>query len=61
MTRNQVERIIAVFLFVAVLIAFSYADEESKKIRKLYTTSAPVKDTRLAFKTSTLPKRLNAY
>lgn len=50
MNQAQLERYIAVFLFVAVLIAFSYAEEESKKIRKLYTKDTPAKDTRIALK-----------
>jgi len=52
MKRTQLEKYIAVFLFVAVLVAFSYAEEESKKIRKLYTKETPAKDARIALKAS---------
>jgi len=55
MKQTQLERNIAVFLFVAVLIAFSYAEEESKKIRTLYTKANPTKDTQVASKTPSNP------
>lgn len=38
MSKTKIEKCIAAFLFIAVVIAFSYAEEESKKIQKLYTT-----------------------
>lgn len=55
MKQTQLERNIAVFLFVAVLIAFSYAEEESKKIRTLYTKVNPTKDAQVASKTPSNP------
>jgi hypothetical protein len=39
MTKTRFERYFAVLLFVAVVIAFSFAEKESKKIQPLYTTT----------------------
>jgi hypothetical protein len=50
MNKSQLERSIAIFLFITVLIAFSYAEEESKKIQKLYTTKSPQNSTPQAIK-----------
>lgn len=55
MKRTQLEQYIAIFLFIAVLLFFSYAEEESKKIRKLYTKETPAKETRLALKPAHVP------
>jgi hypothetical protein len=55
MKQAQLERYIALFLFVTVLIAFSYAEEESKKIQKLYTKDTPAKDTQIALKVALAP------
>ena len=37
MKQARLEKGIVVFLFIAVLVAFSFAEQESKKIQKLYT------------------------
>ena len=37
MKQARLEKNMVVVLFIAVLIAFSFAEQESKKIRKLYT------------------------
>lgn len=49
MTKTRFERYFAVLLFVAVVIAFSLAEKESKKIQQLYTTR-PHGSTPLAIK-----------
>lgn len=51
MKQTQLERYIALFLFAATLIFFSYAEEESKKIKKLYTKTPPNSHARIALKT----------
>ncbi len=38
MNRKIAERNIAVLLFVFVLVLFSLADKDSKKLKQLYTT-----------------------
>lgn len=50
MNKTQLETNIAIFLFIAVLVAFSFAEEESKKLQKLYTTNKPKSDSPLAIK-----------
>lgn len=37
MEKAKVERIAVVFLFVLVLVVFSFAERDSKKLDKLYT------------------------
>ena len=37
MKQARLEKNIVIVLFIAVLIAFSFAEQESKKIQKLYT------------------------
>ena len=37
MEKAKVERIVVVFLFVMVLVVFSFAERDSKKLDKLYT------------------------
>ncbi|ANE50491.1 hypothetical protein [Flavisolibacter tropicus] len=50
MTKSQLEKYIAAFLFIAVVIAFSYAEKESKKIQVLYTATKLHNNTPLAIK-----------
>ena len=50
MTKSQLEKYIAAFLFIAVVIAFSYAEKESKKIQGLYTATKLQNKTPLAIK-----------
>jgi hypothetical protein len=38
MNRKVVERNIAVLLFVFVMVLFSLADKDSRKLKQLYTT-----------------------
>lgn len=40
MEKAKVERIVVVFLFVLVLVVFSFAERDSKKLDKLYTNVA---------------------
>ena len=40
MEKAKVERIAVVFLFVLVLVVFSFAERDSKKLDKLYTNVA---------------------
>jgi hypothetical protein len=37
MKQARLEKNMVVVLFIAVLVAFSFAEQESKKIQKLYT------------------------
>lgn len=39
MNKKGLERNIAVFLFVLVLVAFSFAERDSKKLERLYTSA----------------------
>jgi len=39
MIKKRIERNIVVLLFVLVLIIFSFAERDSKKLEKLYTTA----------------------
>jgi hypothetical protein len=56
MTKTRLEKYIAIFLFIAVVIAFSFAEEESKKIQKLYTTVKPHNNIPLALKSTSFSK-----
>lgn len=47
MKRVLVERTLVVVLFVLVLIVFSFAERDSKKLERLYTTHAIKKDARM--------------
>ena len=42
MEKAKVERIAVVFLFVLVLVVFSLAERDSKKLDKLYTNAPAV-------------------
>lgn len=39
MTRKGLERKLVVLLFVMVLVVFSFAERDSKKLERLYTTA----------------------
>ena len=39
MNKKGIERNIVVLLFVLVLVVFSFAERDSRKLEKLYTTS----------------------
>ena len=39
MNRKGIENILVVFLFVMVLVVFSFAQEDSKKLDRIYKTS----------------------
>lgn len=54
MTKSQLEKYIAAFLFIAVVIAFSFAEQESKKIQKLYTETKPQNTSPLALKPTSI-------
>ncbi|HUC83055.1 MAG TPA: hypothetical protein VMR70_19255 [Flavisolibacter sp.] len=43
MNKKGIERNIIALLFVLVLIAFSFAQRDSQKLEKLYTTAATLK------------------
>lgn len=43
MNKKGIERNIVVLLFVLVLIVFSFAERDSKKIERLYTTAQLLK------------------
>lgn len=49
MKKSVVERNFAALLFVVVLITFSFAERDSKKIEKIYTTTALIKKTGVEF------------
>ena len=50
MNKAAVERKLVVVLFVLVLVAFSFAQRDTKKLEKLYTTYKSTED-KLALKT----------
>jgi hypothetical protein len=39
MNRNSIENVLVIFLFVMVLVVFSFAQKDSKKLDRLYNTS----------------------
>ena len=43
MTKKGIERNLVVLLFVLVLVVFSFAERDSKKIERLYTTAQLLK------------------
>jgi hypothetical protein len=43
------EKNIVVILFIVVLIAFSFAERDSKKLEKLYTGSDYIKNSSISF------------
>lgn len=43
MNKKGLERNIAVLLFVLVLVVFSFAERDSKKLERLYTTAQLLK------------------
>lgn len=45
MNKKGIERGIVVFLFVLVLVVFSLAERDSKKIERLYTTAQLLKNS----------------
>ncbi len=45
MTKQGLERGLVAFLFVMVLVVFSFAERDSKKIERLYTTAQALKKT----------------
>jgi hypothetical protein len=45
MTKKGIERNIVVLLFVLVLVIFSFAERDSRKLEKLYTTAQLLKKT----------------
>ena len=45
MNKKGIERNIVVLLFVLVLIVFSFAERDSKKLERLYTTAQLLKQS----------------
>jgi hypothetical protein len=45
MTKKGLERGLVAFLFVMVFVVFSFAERDSKKIERLYTTAQLLKKT----------------
>jgi len=45
MNKKGIERNLVVLLFVLVLIVFSFAERDSKKIERLYTTAQLLKES----------------
>ena len=45
MNKKGIERNLVVLLFVLVLIVFSFAERDSKKIERLYTTAQLLKNS----------------
>lgn len=43
MTKQGLEKTLVVLLFVMVLVVFSFAERDSKKIERLYTTAQVLK------------------
>ena len=55
MNKKKIERTIVVFLFIVVLVVFSFAERDSKKLERIYNSSAhsikPVKVNEVASST----------
>lgn len=47
MDKKGLERSLVVTLFVLVLVVFSFAERDSKKIERLYTTAQLIKNSSL--------------
>jgi len=47
MNRARIERSLVVFLFVAVLVVFSFAKRDSQKLDEMYAASKQQKDLKL--------------
>ena len=45
MNKKGIERNLVVLLFVLVLVVFSFAERDSKKIERLYTTAQLLKES----------------
>jgi hypothetical protein len=45
MNKKVLERTLVVILFVLVLVTFSFAERDSKKIERLYTTTQLLQDS----------------
>ena len=43
MNKKKIERTIVAFLFVLVLVVFSFAERDSKKLEKIYNTAQLIK------------------
>ena len=43
MNKREIERNIVVLLFILVLVVFSFAERDSKKLEKIYTTTQLIK------------------
>jgi hypothetical protein len=54
MKRALVERNIAVILFILVLIVFSFAERDSKKLAQLYKTGRPELAKKINLSTSVI-------
>lgn len=61
MNKKGIERNIIVLLFVLVLVVFSFAERDSKKLEKLYTTAQLLKESSkvLSEVASNLPSQAN--
>jgi hypothetical protein len=55
MKRALVERNIAVILFILVLILFSFAERDSRKLDRIYTSARTETAQKLAVETPLLP------
>ena len=54
MNRAALEKNLVVFLFILVLVIFSFAERDSKKLDEMYATSQPVeKDATLVLAKAT--------
>jgi len=47
MNKKGIERNIVVLLFVLVLVIFSFAERDSKKLERLYTTAQLIKSSNI--------------
>ena len=61
MNKSQLEQYIAAFLFLAVLVAFSYAEKESRKIQELYKVGSAQIDSPKVKKMALLPFTPKGY
>jgi hypothetical protein len=61
MNKKGIERNIIVLLFVLVLVIFSFAERDSKKLEKLYTTAHLLKQSSMVLSevATHVPSRAN--
>jgi hypothetical protein len=60
MNRNGIERNLVVFLFVMVLVIFSFAQRDTQKLDRLYKTATLIQKQKPVQTVQTLPSQAKA-